>query len=222
MTEDQLAVNQNAITLQSNNLDLDALLPDLDWDTADFEARNVQPGGQHIARAADITLGNADFQFDFDDAEYGFDLGPSDGIGSQDYDIDLNLDFGDGPAAPAARTPSRMSEDDDMSVEMPRERAEPRPYRESIGSHVLGPQGADDLDLLSVRSRAQSENPFAADIDMGFGPDDAGMDVDLGISFEDEPLPLPDAPLSEHAPTPRLTPSRACEYSVFMHSCASS
>ena len=31
MTEDQLAVNQNAITLQSNNLDLDALLPDLDW-----------------------------------------------------------------------------------------------------------------------------------------------------------------------------------------------
>lgn len=31
MTEDQLAVNQNAITLQSNTLDLDALLPDLDW-----------------------------------------------------------------------------------------------------------------------------------------------------------------------------------------------
>ena len=55
-------------------------------------------------------LGNADFQFDFDDAEYGFDLGPSDGIGSQDYDIDLNLDFGDGPAAPAARTPSRNAQ----------------------------------------------------------------------------------------------------------------
>lgn len=31
MTEDQLTVNQNAITLQSNNFDLDALLPDLDW-----------------------------------------------------------------------------------------------------------------------------------------------------------------------------------------------
>lgn len=31
MTEDQLAVNQNTITLQTNNVDLDALLPDLDW-----------------------------------------------------------------------------------------------------------------------------------------------------------------------------------------------
>ncbi|KAI1795699.1 Rec8 like protein-domain-containing protein [Ganoderma leucocontextum] len=207
MTEDQLAVNQNAITLQSNNLDLDALLPDLDWDTADFESRNVQPGGQHIARAADITLGNADLQFEFDDAEYGFDLGPSDGIGSQDYDIDLNIDFGDGPATPAAHTPSRMDDDDDMSVEMPRERAAPRALRESLGSHLLGAQGGDELDLLSVRSRAQSENPFDADVDMGFGPDDAGMVVDLGISFGDEPLL--EEPLSEHAPTPRLTPSRA-------------
>ena len=173
--------------------------------------RNVQPGGQHIARAADITLGNADLQFEFDDAEYGFDLGPSDGIGSQDYDLDLNLDFGDGPATPAARTPSRIDDDDDMSVEMPRERVAPRPLRESLGSHLLGAQGADDLDLLSVRSRAQSENPFGMDIDIGFGPDDTGMVVDdLGISFGDEPLP--EEPLSDHAPTPRLTPSRACEY----------
>lgn len=31
MTEDQLAVNQNAITLQVSNLDLDALLPDINW-----------------------------------------------------------------------------------------------------------------------------------------------------------------------------------------------
>ena len=31
MTEDQLAVNRNAITLQGNNLDLDALLPDINW-----------------------------------------------------------------------------------------------------------------------------------------------------------------------------------------------
>lgn len=31
MTEDQLAVNQNAITLQGNQLDLDALLPDINW-----------------------------------------------------------------------------------------------------------------------------------------------------------------------------------------------
>jgi len=31
MTEDQLAVNRNAITLQGNDLDLDLLLPDLNW-----------------------------------------------------------------------------------------------------------------------------------------------------------------------------------------------
>ncbi|RDX46404.1 hypothetical protein OH76DRAFT_1406911 [Lentinus brumalis] len=197
MTEDQLAVNQNAITLQSNNFDLDALLPDLDWNTADFESRNVQPGGQHIARAADITLGNADLHFDFDDGNFGFDLGPSDGIGSQDYDYDLNLDFGDGPAT-AGRSPSRMDEDD-MSVEVGRRDSVAPP--QSVASHLLGPHGADDLDLLSVRSRALSEHPFG-DVDMGFGPEDGGMDVDLGISFGDEPL-------SEHAPTPRLTPSRA-------------
>ena len=174
-------------------------------DTADFESRNVQPGGQHIARAADITL-NADIQFDFGDDGYGFDLGPSDGIGSHDFDLDLNLDFGDGPVA-AERTPSRI-DDDDMSVEVGRDAAPQRAYPESVASHMMGAAGADaDLDLLSVRSRAQSENPFAADMDMGFGPDMGGMDVDLGISFEDEPL-------SEHAPTPRLTPSRACEYMI--------
>ena len=168
-------------------------------DTADFEIRNIQPGGQHIARAADITL-NADIDMGFDDQEYGFDLGPSDGIGSQDFDLDLNLDFGDGPVA--ARTPSRMDEDD-MSVENLRDAAPSRGYQESIVSHLLA---ARDTDMLShgSRSRAQSMDPFAADLDAGFGPDLGGMDMDLGISFGDEPL-------SEHAPTPRLTPSRACE-----------
>lgn len=31
MTEDQLAVNRNAITLQGGNLDLDVLIPDINW-----------------------------------------------------------------------------------------------------------------------------------------------------------------------------------------------
>jgi len=31
MTEDQLAVNRNAITLQGNGVDLDILLPDVNW-----------------------------------------------------------------------------------------------------------------------------------------------------------------------------------------------
>ncbi len=31
MTEDQLAVNRNAITLPENNIDIDLLLPDINW-----------------------------------------------------------------------------------------------------------------------------------------------------------------------------------------------
>jgi len=31
MTEDQLVVNKTAITLQTTNLDLNLLLPDIDW-----------------------------------------------------------------------------------------------------------------------------------------------------------------------------------------------
>lgn len=31
MTDGQLAVNRNAITLPENNIDLDQLLPDLNW-----------------------------------------------------------------------------------------------------------------------------------------------------------------------------------------------
>lgn len=31
MTEDQLAVNKNAITLQAGDLDLDLMLPDINW-----------------------------------------------------------------------------------------------------------------------------------------------------------------------------------------------
>ena len=31
MTEDQLAVNKNAITLQPGEMDLDLLLPDVNW-----------------------------------------------------------------------------------------------------------------------------------------------------------------------------------------------
>ncbi|KAH9948687.1 Rec8 like protein-domain-containing protein [Amylocystis lapponica] len=204
MTEDQLAVNRNAITLQGNNMDFDALLPDMNWD-ADFEDRPVQPGGQHIARTADITLATADdFQFDLDDPGYGFDLGPADGIGSQDYEqLDLGLDFGDGPVS-VHGSESHAEEDDDMSVGVARDAAPRRAFRESMGSHLLG-RGADaDLDLMSNRSREPSEHPFGADInmDLDFGPDIGGMDLDLGLDFGDKPL-------SEHAPTPRLTPSRA-------------
>lgn len=173
----------------------------------DFEERPIQPGGQHIARTADITLAAADdFQFDLDDPGYGFDLGPADGIGSQDYDLDLGLDFGDGPVSVHEHDRSSQIEDDSMSVGVGRDAALSRALRESLGSHLLGPQGGDaDFDLMSNRSREPSEHPFGADMnmDLDFGPDIGGMDLDLGLDFGDKPL-------SEHAPTPRLTPSRAC------------
>ncbi|KAH7910585.1 Rec8 like protein-domain-containing protein [Hygrophoropsis aurantiaca] len=180
MTEDQLAVNRNAITLQGQNIDLDVLLPDINWDI-DFEDRIAEPQGHHVARPADITLATADdFQFDLDDPGYGFDLGPSDGIGSHDFEIDLGLDFGDGPVSEA-----------DESVEQGRDAPVPRNARESLASHFMGRNGdKDEMDLLSNRSRDPSVHPYGADVDMdmGFGPDLGGMDVDLGLNFGDHPL----------------------------------
>ncbi|EPT04510.1 hypothetical protein FOMPIDRAFT_1113055, partial [Fomitopsis schrenkii] len=207
MTEDQLAVNRNAITLQGNQLDLDALIPDINWDM-DFDDQIIQPRGQHIAKAADITLATAeDYQFDFDDPGYGFDLGPSDGIGSQDYEP-LGIDFGEGTGAAEERRSE--VEDDSMSVGVGRDAARSFSGRESMDRQFFGRPGAD-IDIASVRSRAASARPFD-DIDMDFG-----ADIDLGISFDPMPLPVPEPgpepmQVDDQAltpQTPRLTPSRA-------------
>ncbi|EIW83274.1 hypothetical protein CONPUDRAFT_136365 [Coniophora puteana RWD-64-598 SS2] len=205
MSEDQLVVNRNAITLQGGNMDLDIMLPDINWDF-DFEERLAEPQGAHVARRADITLPSADdFQLDLDDPGYGFDLGPSDGIGSQDFgEIDLGLDWGDGPVSVV---------NDAASIEVGRDAATPFSARESVRSHLLGEVGlervgGDDADFFSVKSRQASENPFIDDMDLdaGFGPEIAGVDFELGIDFGDGPPPPP----SEHAKTPEQTrsPSR--------------
>ncbi|KAH9033135.1 Rec8 like protein-domain-containing protein [Lactarius hengduanensis] len=192
LTEDQLAVNRNAITLPTSNLDLDILLPDFNWN------EKFNPKGITMARQADITLATADdLQFGVDDGGYGFDLGPSDGIGSQDYEVDLGLTFGDEPA-----TPRERSEADDLSVEVGRDAAPPRAPRESLDSHLLG-QGVEEVELLSHHSRAPSEHPFANDLDFGFGPEE-GLNIDLDLDFGDRPV-------SEGGKTPEQTrsPSRA-------------
>ena len=157
----------------------------------------VQVGGQHIARKADITLQTTDdFQLGYE-SEFET-LGPTDGIGSQDFEeLDLGLDFGDGAPAPAPPASSPPHEDDEsMEIEFGRDAAPPRPPRESLGSELLG-RGDDqmDIDILSHRSREPSEHPFDADMTLELGPD-----IDLGLDFGD------------HEQTPRLTPSRACEF----------
>jgi cohesin complex subunit SCC1 len=190
-----MAVDRNAITLQTDALDLDLLLPDINFDI-DFEERLAAPrGGRHVVRPADVTLATADDQF-LADTGYDLDLGPSDGIGSQDFE--LGLDFGE-------RSSERGYDDADESVELPRDAAQPRRARDSLASHMLGRDDMDaDFDLMSRRSRAPSEHPFDADMDLDLGAG-AGLDLgDLGISFDggaDVPM------MSDREKTPEQTRS---------------
>ncbi|KAG6845407.1 hypothetical protein H0H87_009754 [Tephrocybe sp. NHM501043] len=182
MTEDQLAVNKNAITLQPGGLDLDLLLPDVNWEV-DFEDRPIQPHGHHQADIQDITLRTVnDFQdFDLDDP---FGIGPSDGIGSQDFDVDLGLDWDAVPDKDGEKD-DEMSVDESVGVGR-----DAGSRRDSIHSHLLGRNGMDmDMDILSnpSKSRDPSEHPFDNDVNMDF-PDLAGMDLgDFGIGFDDLP-----------------------------------
>lgn len=146
---------------------------------------------------ADITLAAADeFALDFDDPGYGFELGPSDGIGSADYEeLDLGLDFGDGVIG--------GSQAGDMeSIGVGRDGASERGV--SIGSHMLG---VGDFDNISMKE--PSEHGFGAEMSMevddGFGADVGGMDIDLadlGVGFDNVPA----------IPELARSPSRACQY----------
>jgi cohesin complex subunit SCC1 len=73
-------------------------------------------------------------------------------------------------------------------------------------------RGGEGEDFFSHMSREPSEHPFGADmdVDMDFGPDTAGMDIDLGIDFGDRAL-------SEHEKTPGQTrsPSRMCTLCLY-------
>ncbi|KDN49705.1 hypothetical protein RSAG8_01770, partial [Rhizoctonia solani AG-8 WAC10335] len=205
MTEDQLQVPRNAITLSGEGLDIDLLMPDMNWDL-DFVASQVPATTQNIARAGDITLANAgDITLTLDDTGYGFDLGPLDGIGSQDIDFDLGLDL-DGEKAPSAKDDEG---DETMSLEAPRDAPAARSARESLASAFLG-RGDDDLERLSQRSRSKTrELTFEPEAGPGF--DVTGMDIDiegldggldLGIGFEEPSAPAPaPAPGTPAAPT---------------------
>lgn len=176
-----------------------------------FEDRPSYPQGQHVARVADITLASA-HDIDFDDPTFGFDLDREDGMGGHGEDLDLGIDFGDGPVAEDAD--KNGAGDETMSVEVGRDAASFRSPRASIGSHLLG---KDHDDALSMRSREQSEHNFGNDMDLDFGPDVAGMELDLGLDFGDAPADvsmaepvLPEQPGQEK----EKSVSRACQFTV--------
>ncbi|PPQ89563.1 hypothetical protein CVT25_012235 [Psilocybe cyanescens] len=205
LTEDQLTVNKTAITLQTNGLGLDLLLPDVDWDM-DFEDRPLQRQGHHQAHIDDITLRTADdFEFGMNDP---FDIGPSDGIGSQDFnDVDLGIHWGD----------EQNDKSDAMSIQgsigVGRDIQH---HEDSIEPDLFGGNDFNaDLDRMSHRSKSRdpSEQPFGG-MDVDTFPDvDLG---DLGIGFDDPPaedingrtpsetrsLSRASSPLTEVPPTP--------------------
>jgi cohesin complex subunit SCC1 len=161
--------------------------------------------GQHQARVDDITLRTAD-DFQRFDAVDAFDIGPADGIGSQDFnDLDLGINWGDEPQASSERDDHEERMSIDGSIGVGRDAAS---RAESVGSHLMGKHTLD-IDLLSHMSgsRATSEHPFGADMDVDMGGVDLG---DFGIGF-DEPMAIEPEPTTK-TPEETRSLSRACEY----------
>ncbi|KZS88044.1 hypothetical protein SISNIDRAFT_433205 [Sistotremastrum niveocremeum HHB9708] len=188
MTEDQLAVNRNAITIQEGGgLDLDLFMTDVNWDI-DFEDRPPQPSGQHIARMADITLAtNNDIQFDLDDSGFGFDMGPLDDAGLQDFDLGLDFEGGN---------------DHDFSVEQGRDAPESR--------NSLGPFSAGgEADMLQLDEEGIKEPSVHGNQDDNFydihGDMNMDLDLDAPLAFS-IPHSRASSPLT---PPPPMTPREA-------------
>ncbi|KAJ6593844.1 Rec8 like protein-domain-containing protein [Mycena capillaripes] len=206
MTEDQLAVNKNAITLQGTALDIDLLLPDLNWD-ADFVDRPLPTHGHHQAHVDDITLRTAADTFENFDFNDPFDIGPSDGIGSQDFlDIGLNWD---------PEKPSENDENDNMSVDGSVGVGRDLPVvDESLDAQFMPNNGDMDIDVFSShsKSRGGSEHPFNGDMNIDM------PDFDLPIGFDGREKtpgqsrssrassPLSDAPLTPPPEDPTALP----------------
>jgi cohesin complex subunit SCC1 len=164
----------------------------------DFEERPVREQGHHQAHIEDITLPSAN-NFDQFGAIDPFDIGPSDGIGSQDFaDLDLGINWGAEPV----QNSDAMSVDGSVGVG----RDAPSVHESFDLPHLNGiALKGDKADLQSIRSysRDPSEQPLLPPMDMDF-PDFGGMDLgDLGIGF-DNPVEEPEAE-KDKAPS-----SRAC------------
>jgi cohesin complex subunit SCC1 len=170
----------------------------------DFDDRPLQRQGHHQAHVDDITLRTAD-DFQLGSVEDAFDIGPSDGIGSQDFnDLDLGIDWDGEPRNEPNDRSDMMSVDGSIGVgrdaQIGRDSLEP--------GHILGNGYGAELDAFSQRekSREVSEVPFG--MDMNLDPPD-GVDLTvLGVGFDDIPLAEESVPPLDAIPTL----SRACEY----------
>lgn len=184
-----------------------SLISDTTFRDLDFEHRPLLSQGHHQAHVDDITLRTADDlnQLDFSES---FDIGPSDGIGSQDfYDVDLGINWGN---QPAVRSNLLDKEDEDMSVDesvgVGRDA-----HNEFVDSHFFERGPADmDIDLQSLKpsSRAPSVHPFGGEMDLDLQGLDAVDLAVLGIGFDAMPNPEPErgATLGQ-----TRSPSHACE-----------
>lgn len=175
----------------------------------DFEERPVQRQGHHQAHIDDITLRTADDFHNFGEAD-PFDIGPSDGIGSQDFnDLDLGIDWDD-----EAQNEGRHDQSNHMSAhESVGVGRDAFIDHESIDIDAFGrPDFAkDDLFSHMSKSREPSQQPFdnGMNMDVDTFPDldlgDIGDFGELGIGFDDVPVP-------QNEPTPGQTreSSREC------------
>ena len=171
----------------------------------DFEDRPLQRQGHHQAHVDDITLRTAD-DFNPFDVNNPFDVGPSDGIESGDFnELDIGIDWGgeDANRIDASDKSDMISLDE--SVGVGRDAGQ---HRDSLGQDLLARHDMLlDPDLLSHanKSRDNSEQPFDAAMDMNV---DMNLDVDmnLGIGFDDIPLDV-----MENTPGQTRSSSRACK-----------
>ena len=164
----------------------------------DFEDRPLQRQGHHQAHVDDITLRTADDFHPFD-VNNPFDIGPSDGIESGDFnELDIGIDWGEANGVDANDKLDMISLDE--SVGVGRDAGQ---HRDSLGQELLARHDIlIEPDLLShaSKSRENSEQPF----DMAM---DVDVDLNLGIGFDDVPL----LDVMENTPGQTRSSSRACE-----------
>ena len=165
----------------------------------DFEDRPLQRQGHHQAHVDDITLRTADDFHPFD-VDNPFDVGPSDGIGSGDFnELDIGIDWGGDEAIEIDANDKLDMISLDESVGVGRDTVQ---HRDSLGQELLAMHDMlMDPDILSHASKSKeiSEQPFDTAMDMD-------VDMNLGIGFDNIP---PD--VMENTPGQTRSSSRACE-----------